>query len=90
MSIAIANADTFPAKIVSGIRDYFSLIHVDGINSKLFVQSERAARSITAFEGCGYDLQSLTESFDCDFLAMPDHVHNEDDFYRWIMDVDLN
>ncbi|WP_089528471.1 hypothetical protein [Pantoea ananatis] len=90
MSIAIASADTFPAKIVSGLMSYFSQLPAEGINSRLMVQAQGAARSIVAFEGCGYDLQSLTESFDCEFIAMPEHVHNEDDFYQWIMDVKLD
>ncbi|ATM86716.1 hypothetical protein [Yersinia frederiksenii] len=90
MSIAIAAADTFPAKVVGKIMSYFSQLPVEGINSKLLVQAEGSARDIAFFKGCGYDLQSLSDSFDCDFIDMPEHVHNEDDFYQWIMDVKLN
>lgn len=90
MSIAIADADTYPAKVIKGAMSYFSALPVEGINNKLMVHAVGTARNITSFEGCGYDLQSLTESFDCDFIAMPGNVHNEDDFYRWIMDVNLS
>lgn len=90
MSIAFVDSYSFPVSICNPLRALFSSLPVKGINSDLAIHNLNSAADFSSFEGCGYDLQALEDAFDCDFIAMPDNVHNEDDFYKWIMEVNLD
>ncbi|EHE2701393.1 TPA: hypothetical protein RHY09_001176 [Escherichia coli] len=90
MSIAVVDSHSFPVSICNPFRALFSSLPVKGINSELAIHCPNTATELSSFEGCGYDLQALEDAFDCDFITMPDNVHNEDDFYKWIMEVNLD